>query len=92
MMNDPILRLRDDRLEWRSIEGEVVALDLGQSEYLGLNASGSVLWAALGKGATRAALAVELEEAFAVPREQAERDVAAFLELLAGRGLLADET
>ena len=47
------LQLRNTELTWRAIEGEVVALDLGRSNYLAVNRSGAVLWDALVGGTDR---------------------------------------
>jgi hypothetical protein len=82
------LRLRMDALEWREIEGEVVALDLRTSVYLAVNRSGAVLWPALVEGATRRALAEELIEAYQLEPKVAEADVDAFLASLTKCGLL----
>ena len=37
----------DADLDWREVEGELVALDLRESRYLAVNRTGQVLWAAL---------------------------------------------
>ena len=55
------LRIRSRELEWREIEGEIVAVDLEKSTYLGLNETGTVLWAALAQGATLEELAARLQ-------------------------------
>jgi hypothetical protein len=81
-------RLRGDQLEWREIEGEIVALDARSSEYLAVNRTGTVLWPSLVAGATRDELVARLAGAFEVGEETAGRDVDAFLAVLAERGLL----
>src|SRR5437764_15227192 len=83
------LTLRTDDLAWRLAEGEVVALDLATEIYLATNASGTLLWNRLRSGATRAELVDSLLERYPVTVEQAQHDVEAFVEQLAGRGLLA---
>ena len=75
-------------LEWREVEGEIVALDLDDSVYLAANASGALLWRTLGEGTTRAELVAQLAEAYALPPAEAERDVTAFLARLDERGYL----
>jgi hypothetical protein len=82
------LRIRGDALEWRRVEGEIVALDLRRSEYLAINPSGAALWPALLEGATRDQLVERLLEKWGVDREAAERDVDTFLSQLEGRDLL----
>jgi hypothetical protein len=85
------LRLRDAALDWREIEGELVALDLSESRYLAVNRTGKVLWSALVEGATRDDLVERLVETFGIERTRAEQDVDAFTAELESRGLLARE-
>ncbi len=85
-----ILRLRNDKLEWREIDGEVVALDGEQSEYLGINRAGAALWPLLAGGTTRDAMIEQLSTRFGIERERAATDVDAFVGSLAERGLLAE--
>jgi hypothetical protein len=87
-MNDPILRLRSRALEWRLVEGEVIAIDGDTSQYLGVNGSGALLWQRLAEGSTRAGLIELLLSSFALEPEQAEADVDAFLSSLEQNGLL----
>lgn len=84
------LRLKDDRVAWRDVGGEVVALDLQESNYLGVNASGAVLWDLLAAGTTEAELAQKLVELHAIDDDVARRDVAAFVADLRARALLED--
>jgi hypothetical protein len=82
------LRLRLNQLEWREVDGEVVALDLRTSRYLAVNRSGARLWNTLAAGATRDQLSTLLVETYGLPRTQAEDETDAFLEMLAGEDLL----
>jgi len=84
------IRLRADRLRWLETEGEVVVLDESTVAYLGLNASGAVIWKALAEGTTREQLVDLLTRAFEVGEEQTVADVEAFLAELSRRALLAD--
>jgi hypothetical protein len=81
-------RLRREALEWRQVEGEVVAADMRQSVYLSVNRAGTVLWPALSEGATQEQLVARLVEACEVDHDVAARDVACFLEALRDHGLL----
>jgi hypothetical protein len=83
-----IYRIRPTDLEWRLIDGEVVALDFVRSEYIGVNASGALLWESLVAGATRAALLEGLLDRFEVSAVQAEADLTAFLATLDSAGVL----
>lgn len=85
------LRLRGEGLEWRLLEGEIVALDAPAEKYLSVNRTGTVLWQALTCGATREDLIAHLVEAFDVDGEKAARDLDVFLATLDAQGLLARE-
>jgi hypothetical protein len=75
-------------LEWREVQGEIVALDLQRSLYLAANRSGATMWRALSEGATREQLIERLSKMFAIDRQTAERDVSAFLDRLDANGYL----
>lgn len=81
-------RLRGDALDWRIIEGEIVALDLLTSTYLAVNRSGARLWPLIVQGTDREALVERLVSDYGVATAQATADVGAFLDLLSERGLL----
>jgi hypothetical protein len=85
------LRLRADALEWRTIEGEVVAVDLLTATYLAVNKSGAKLWDALASGATREQLIDVLVDEFGLAREQATTDAEAFVQMLADQNMLLEE-
>jgi hypothetical protein len=82
------LRLRGDDLFWQAIDGSVIALEARASTYLSANPAGTLLWSALEKGATRAALADELVSAYGIGRDAALADTDAFLAELDAHGLL----
>ena len=83
-------RLRTDGLAWREIDGEMVAVDVRSSNYLGANPAGLLLWRALAEGATRDELVARLVEAFEVEPDRAGTDVDSFLSTLADRDLLEE--
>jgi hypothetical protein len=83
-------RLRDTDLDWRAVEGEVVALDRRTSNYLAVNPSGVKLWEALAAGASRDQLIKVLVEDFAISRDVAKRDTEAFLQMLAEQDMLIE--
>jgi Coenzyme PQQ synthesis protein D (PqqD) len=87
----PALRLRRERLEWRRVEGEVIAVDLEASTYLSANESAAPLWEELSRGTTREQLIERLTAEFGLERDRASADIDEFLSELAGRQLL-DET
>jgi hypothetical protein len=82
------LKLRSDALEWREMDGEIVALDLRSSTYFAVNPSAAVVWPALADGATREQLVEQLAERYSVDPGDAARDVDAFLASLESQGLL----
>ena len=89
-MASPQLRLNPRAVEWRAVEGEVIALDLNRSTYLGVNPTGSVLWEAIARGASRDSLVQRLVETFGIAEDAARVDVDAFVEDLLRRGLAAE--
>jgi hypothetical protein len=82
------VRLRPGAVEWREVEGDVIAVDVRTSEYLAINETGAVLWRALREGATTDELVEEVVARFDVAPGAARRDVDDFLERLRGRGFL----
>ena len=82
------LRLQTNLLEWREVDGEVIALEHERSVYLAANRAGTLLWRALNEGATEARLAELLAQEYGLDPERAQADVAAFLTDLNARGLL----
>ncbi len=85
------LSLRDEDLAWRTVEDELIAIDVRESTYLTANGSGLMLWDALSTGATSEELAASLVGAYDIDPETARADVDKFLQDLRERGLL-DET
>jgi Coenzyme PQQ synthesis protein D (PqqD) len=84
----PVLRLREDAVEWRELDGEIVALENRGSVYLTANAPGALLWRRLAHGATRAQLVDALLAVYAVETDVAGRDVDAFVAAVQAHGLL----
>lgn len=84
------LKLRDDRVRWREIDNDVVAVDIDRSAYLSTNGSGALLWLELAEGTTRDALVERLAQAYLIDTERAAADVDSFLSDLNGQGLLEE--
>jgi hypothetical protein len=82
------VRLRRGAVEWREIDGEIVALEVESSTYIAANRSGGILWQRLTEGTTQDELVGELTTRYEVEPEQARTDVAGFLAALTARGLL----
>jgi hypothetical protein len=83
------LRLERGRVDWREVDGELIALERSESVYLAANSSATILWRALANGTTEAALAELLVSTYGISRDAARADVARFLADLGARGLLA---
>lgn len=81
-------RLRETDLARSKVADESVLLDLRSGNYLSINATGTALLEQLGAGATRSDLVGELQRAFELDAESADRDVSAFLDHLDEHGLL----
>ena len=87
-MGEMRLRLRTDDLDWRELEGEIVALDLRESEYFAVNRTGTLLWRAVADGASRAELVALLVEEFGLTETAAAADVDRFVTDLERRRLV----
>jgi hypothetical protein len=85
------VRIRNERLTWREIGNELVALDLESSTYFTANSTAALIIRLLADGAEQADLVDAVRAEFAVPAETAEADVAAFLATLDEHGLLDRE-
>jgi hypothetical protein len=84
-------RLRTEALEWREIEGEIVAADTRAGVYLAGNRTAAVLWPLLAAGTDRAALVEHLVQVFHVDELAAAQDVDRFVATLDEQDLLATE-
>lgn len=76
---------------WREVGDEVIVLDKRTWTYMGVNGSGALLWRELAEGGDGARLVTCLRETYGLAEDDAIRDVGAFVELLRGHGLLADD-
>ena len=85
--SEPVLKLRAEAVDWREVEGQVVALDRVGSVYIAINQAGTALWPAIVRGATRAELVRILLETFDVEPARAAADVDAFVANLSERNL-----
>lgn len=86
-----LLRLRNTDLQWRAVEGEIVALDLRGSQYLGVNDSGAALWDMLAAGTTQAQLTDHLASTFGLDLETAKAHVQTFVDQLRAQDLLDEQ-
>ena len=82
------MRLREQDLVWREIDGEIVLLDLASSKYLMINKTGTFLLHLLATEHDQESLATALAERFGVTAAVARADTAAFLAILRERQLL----
>lgn len=89
-MND-LIRARSGDLEYRSMEDELVILDLRSQRYLSLNRSGAELWPLIVDGTSQAELVHTLQRRYALSEDDAVRDVLALVTQLRGAGLLEAE-
>jgi hypothetical protein len=82
------LKLPRHLLEWREVEGEVIALEHERSAYLSANRSGTLLWRALAEGSTEPELTHLLVSEYGIDMATASADVGSFVADLRRRGLL----
>jgi hypothetical protein len=85
------VRIRSERLTWRQIGDELVALDLESSTYFTANSTAAVIIRLLADGADRSKLVDGVLAEFDVALDTAEADVDAFLATLDEHGLLDHE-
>jgi Coenzyme PQQ synthesis protein D (PqqD) len=84
------LKLPEDALTWREVDGEIVVLDRRSWTYLGVNGAGMLLWTQIVKGTTRSGLVECLRDAYDLDTSVAKHDVEAFLETLSLHNLLVE--
>lgn len=83
-----MMRLREDNLVLREIDGETVLLDLDGSAYFSVNRSGTHLLGLLRTDHERDALVDALAGEFGIDPAEAARDTDAFLDALREQRLL----
>jgi len=83
-----LLRLDPDAVSWTEVDGEILALERESSTYIATNRTGTVIWKSLVHGASREQLTAAVMHAFAIDQQTAATDTDAFVDALAGRGLL----
>jgi hypothetical protein len=84
------LRLDLTNAVWREIDGDVVVLGNGGTDYMSLNESGVLLWSRLEAGATLDQLVASIVGAYDVAPAIAQADVERFVTELRKRSLLLD--
>ena len=72
----------------QTVNGEVVILDSRTEEYLGLNATASVVWNALASGSSETGAVKELTSRFEIDDDDAVGDVRELVSSLVERGLI----
>jgi hypothetical protein len=82
------LRLDRANAVWREIDGEIVVLGNGGSDYMAINETGVLLWSRLEAGATIDELVSAITEVYEVTPEMARVDVEEFVAELRKRALL----
>jgi hypothetical protein len=83
------LCLRNNDLDWREIDDEIVVLDTRDAVYLSVQGSGALAWRLLAKSTTKDSLIDALVEKYGIDSTRASTDVDAFLATLNDKGLLA---
>ena len=88
-MSSPI-RIDSSAVQWREVDGEVVAVDLRNSRYMAANASATGLWPLLARGTTLPELSAALVQRWSLTEEVARRDAEQLVTWLGETGLLLD--
>jgi hypothetical protein len=81
--------VREPDVAAKVIDGEAVIINLASGMYYSLNGSGSVVWELVEKGCTLAEASAAVGDAFKIPAETAQRDVARLWENLLSENLVA---
>jgi Coenzyme PQQ synthesis protein D (PqqD) len=87
--DDMTLRLREQDLDWRDLDDEIVALDAEAAVYLAVQGSGALLWRLLAASTTRNGMVESLVDTYELDAAGAGDDVDEFLAMLRERGLLS---
>jgi len=74
-----------------TVDGEVIAIDLGNGSYYSLAGSGPAIWGLLLNGATAAEIQLELAARFDADEGEIETAIGALLEQLDEHGLVVGE-
>ena len=82
------LRLLKDSVDWREVDGEIVALHAGTATYFAANRTATALWQALAEGADRDELVQRLVDEFGVEAATAGADIDRFVTELKSHDLL----
>ncbi len=80
--------VQNPQTAWRVYDGEAVIICPDDSTLNTLNAVGTLIWQAADGKTPVSVIIARISEEFDVEPEQAERDLAAFIEKLCQRGLL----
>ena len=83
--------LISEAVTWRKAGADAVILNLETSEYYSANETGTFIWELLSAGRKAGSIAEALAAEYDVGRDQADRDVAAFLKDLARLKILGPE-
>jgi len=79
----------NEKLSWRILEGEAVALDVDTGQYFTMNPTATVIWEQLSKSAPVEAIAAAITERFDVDEKTARADVQEQLDEWLRNGLIA---
>ena len=80
--------IQSPQTAWRIYDGEAVVICPDDSTLNTMNAVGTLIWEAADGKTPVSVIGSRISEEFDVEPEQAERDLAAFIEKLCQRGLL----
>ena len=90
-MSDAARYRQDDRLPCQELDGQAIIVVPAKSEMHVLDEVGTFLWTQLRKPRSTEDLTKSVCEEYDVGPDLAERDVRAFVDALAGKGLLIRE-
>jgi Coenzyme PQQ synthesis protein D (PqqD) len=84
----PVLHRRAGRTVWRHAHGTVLVRPIVSQEVFALTGAGADLWQMFSEPLTVDQIARRLAEAYNIPAEEIEQDIAQLIDELASRGVL----
>jgi hypothetical protein len=91
IQNDDAVYLPSLTVAYRKIGGSVVLVNLKDNAMIRLNETGSLIWSMM-NGSSVGEIAIEVSAQFDVSEVESLQDTREFMQLLLGRGLIAEKS
>ncbi|HOW35256.1 MAG TPA: PqqD family protein [Candidatus Omnitrophota bacterium] len=84
-------RIDTEKIVWRTIDGEVVILDLDSGRYYSLNKTGSFAWSLLNENKTGEQIIEKIREEYGLDYKKASQDIRSLIKDLETEGLIVSK-